>query len=737
MPAAAAGAAEADTDGAEVDEPPAGAGVPPAAGGVPPPAAGGVPPPAAGGVPPPAAGGVPPPPAGGVPPPPLVSPAGAAAVVNVTTVSPGAMNPLTVPAAVSAGDAMRNAADGWTVIAETVMPACGVSVIVWIPANGYATGRLQLPAGTVTVSAPWVVPGAVPRGPAIVNVPDVPAGPALQTFRRPGAASTFVNVATVSPEPMANVAVLPMKSLPDAENERPSDSEMEANATPGVGASVIDTVELVRNRVGSRMQCVVPSPATTASGAPPLTVNMNVEPSRAGEPATLQIFSCDVLLVNVTIDSFETSFTAAGRTATVAFASASDDHMILASVGSAVMLVTNVAAPCSVMSTCPAGAKIGLLQPLTGKVTVCEKPIPPRTSNENDCPSRPAPVTCRLQISTYPWTSTLGNVTIVVLATPPAVTATVAVRPDRLALRRSSFIAPGAVVLMSLTAVKSASLKPFASIVGVSETVAAPAGTSIGAEHSPTSTLIDALSFTLNANEPVTAGDPAALHTSTKPVPSANAGTANTAAPISPTRTASIFAIPFPLSERGVAQSAAASRNQLHRLVPAGVPAADRFYVAPVRADGQRLDAWRLACGAVIGSLPHQDPEDPSRIWRQMLGRASASLRGHISSAARRTSRCIDMISPREVRRACLRRSVAVRRQYAHDRPERPGVARPVGTPVDARRWALGAFDGRSDGRRRRRRHWHRADRRPARQPRARVERRGQQRRHVGRRGAR
>jgi len=43
-----------------------------------------------------------------------------------------------------------------------------------------------------------------------------------------------------------------------------------------------------------------------------------------------------------------------------------------------------------------------------------------------------------------------------------------------------------------------------------------------------------------------------------------------------------------------VAQSAAASRNQLHRLVPAGVPAADRFYVAPVRADGQRLDAWRL-----------------------------------------------------------------------------------------------------------------------------------------------
>jgi len=43
-----------------------------------------------------------------------------------------------------------------------------------------------------------------------------------------------------------------------------------------------------------------------------------------------------------------------------------------------------------------------------------------------------------------------------------------------------------------------------------------------------------------------------------------------------------------------VAQSAAASRNQMHRLVPAGVPAADRFYVPAVRADSQRFDARRL-----------------------------------------------------------------------------------------------------------------------------------------------
>src|SRR3954449_7669472 len=187
------------------------------------------------------------------------------------------MNTLTVPAAVSAGDAMRNASDGWTVIAETVMPACGVSVIVWIPANGYATGRLQLPAGTVTVSAPWVVPGAVPRGPAIVNDPDVPAGPALQTLSRPGAASTFVNVATVSPEPIANVAVLPMKSLPEPANRRPSESEMLSSASPGVGASVIDTVEPARKRDGISMRCVAPPRAMTGMGPPPLTENMNVE----------------------------------------------------------------------------------------------------------------------------------------------------------------------------------------------------------------------------------------------------------------------------------------------------------------------------------------------------------------------------------------------------------------------------------------------------------------------------
>ena len=44
-----------------------------------------------------------------------------------------------------------------------------------------------------------------------------------------------------------------------------------------------------------------------------------------GDPATLQIFSCDVLFVNVTIDSFDTSFSAAGRTATVAAPALSDD----------------------------------------------------------------------------------------------------------------------------------------------------------------------------------------------------------------------------------------------------------------------------------------------------------------------------------------------------------------------------------------------------------------------------
>jgi len=52
-----------------------------------------------------------------------VPPAGAAAFVNVTTVSPAPMNTPTVPAAVSAAEAMREASDGWTVIAETTEPA--------------------------------------------------------------------------------------------------------------------------------------------------------------------------------------------------------------------------------------------------------------------------------------------------------------------------------------------------------------------------------------------------------------------------------------------------------------------------------------------------------------------------------------------------------------------------------------------------------------------------------------
>src|SRR3954451_5817835 len=173
------------------------------------------------------------------------------------------MNTPTVPAAGLAGDAIRNASDGWTAMSETAIPACGASVIVWMLAYGSDMGRLQLPAGTVTVSAPCVVPGAVPRGPAIVNDPDVPAVPALQTLSRPGAASTFVNVATVSPEPIANVAVLPMKSLPEPANRRPSESEMLSSASPGVGASVIDTVEPARKRDGISMQCVVPSPAMT------------------------------------------------------------------------------------------------------------------------------------------------------------------------------------------------------------------------------------------------------------------------------------------------------------------------------------------------------------------------------------------------------------------------------------------------------------------------------------------
>src|SRR5436305_14394415 len=107
------------------------------------------------------------------------------------------MNTPTVPAAGLAGDAIRNASDGWTAMSETAIPPCGASVIVWMLAYGSDIGRLQLPAGTVMVSVPCVVPGAVPRGPAIVNDPDVPAGPALQPFRRPRAAGPVAQLATV------------------------------------------------------------------------------------------------------------------------------------------------------------------------------------------------------------------------------------------------------------------------------------------------------------------------------------------------------------------------------------------------------------------------------------------------------------------------------------------------------------------------------------------------------------
>jgi len=41
------------------------------------------------------------------------------------------------------------------------------------------------------VSMPWVIPGAVPRGPETVNVARPVPAPALQIFSRPGVASTF------------------------------------------------------------------------------------------------------------------------------------------------------------------------------------------------------------------------------------------------------------------------------------------------------------------------------------------------------------------------------------------------------------------------------------------------------------------------------------------------------------------------------------------------------------------
>jgi len=72
-------------------------------------------------------------------------------------------------------------------------PAIGVSVIVWIPAYGYDWGAsAHPPTGTITVSEPVVIPGAVPRGPETVNVARPVPAPALQIFSRPGVARMFV-----------------------------------------------------------------------------------------------------------------------------------------------------------------------------------------------------------------------------------------------------------------------------------------------------------------------------------------------------------------------------------------------------------------------------------------------------------------------------------------------------------------------------------------------------------------
>src|SRR3954451_5488104 len=96
----------------------------------------------------------------------------------------------------------------------TLKPAIGVSVIVWIPAYGYDEGATaHPPTGTITVSVPCVMFGAVPRGPTTVYVAIPVPAHALQIFSSPGEASTFVLPGTVSFVPSVSVADRPRKSV--------------------------------------------------------------------------------------------------------------------------------------------------------------------------------------------------------------------------------------------------------------------------------------------------------------------------------------------------------------------------------------------------------------------------------------------------------------------------------------------------------------------------------------------